>query len=55
MMRFMWPRSVVGLVLIGFSFVALPLLFATLRAGIAVDDLTARTATPLARRAGSSN
>ncbi len=39
----MWPRSVLGLVLIGFSFVALPLLFATLRAGIAVDDLAARS------------
>ena len=39
----MWPRSVLGLVLIGFSLVALPLLFASFRAGIAVDDLAARS------------
>lgn len=39
----MWPRSVLGLVLIGFSLVALPLLFATLRAGLAVDELAQRS------------
>lgn len=39
----MWPRSVLGLVLIGFSLVALPLLLATWRAGIVVDDLAGRS------------
>lgn len=42
-MRFIWPRSVLGLLLVGFSLVALPLAGAVIQAGFSVDKLAERS------------